>query len=282
MRGCKCRRSVQTGRVVTVVVLGTLHQRGSALHAHDLTGHSRQRQSEITQPAKPVDDPFLARRREQRQSAGHQRAVDMGVDLREVSRAKRHDHVKLRQGIRQWCGLVAAALRQEDDGVRPLGLQPPLHARVRYSEVLQAGYIVCAQRLQVPQHQGGRGDARWRWLAHRQFNLRNEFGGIHGSNQPAQRQQHGADVRRQHGALRHIGHKMAFALVKTNQYHALFAHEAHRQTGPVAVAPCRPFNGAQDHSRHHFADVREVVFHHTLFDRDLRCRMQMLHLATAA
>ena len=153
---------------------------------------------------------------------------------------------------------------------------------MRYREVLQAGYIVCAQWLQVPQNQGGRGGLRLRWLAHRQFNLRNEFGGIHGSDQPAQRQQHGADVRRQHRALRHIGHKVAFALVKTNQHHALFAHEAHRQTGPVAVAPRRPFNGAQDHPCGHFADVREVVFHHPLFHRDLRCRMQMLHLATTA
>ena len=89
-------------------------------------------------------------------------------------------------------------------------------------------------------------------------------------------------MRRQHRALRHVGHKVAFALMKPNQHHALFAYEAHRQTGPVPVSPGRPFNGTQDHPRSHFPNVGQVVFQHPLFDCDLGCRMQMLHLATAA
>jgi hypothetical protein len=48
------------------------------------------------------------------------------------------------------------------------------------------------------------------------------------------------------GHTLHVGHIAALALVKAHQHRALLVHMAHRQARPVAVAPGRPFDRAQD------------------------------------
>jgi hypothetical protein len=119
-------------------------------------------------------------------------------------------------------------------------------------------------------------------IAHGQFNLRALFLGVHGRDQGTQRHQHGAHVGGQHGTYFHVGHVTAFALVKTHQHFALFAHKTHRQAGAVAVAPGGAFDGAQHVVGAHLADVPQVVFQHTLLYCHLGRRVQVLHLAATA
>ena len=89
-------------------------------------------------------------------------------------------------------------------------------------------------------------------------------------------------MRRQHVAFAHVGHVAALAFVKTDQHLALFLHVAHRQPRAVAVTPGRAFNGAQDQLGLDLAQVPQVVFQCALLDGDLRRRLQVLHLASAA
>ena len=85
----------------------------------------------------------------------------------------------------------------------------------------------------------------------------------------------------EHVALFDVGHKVAFALMKTNQHRAFFAHKAHRQARPVAVAPSRALDGAHHGLGFDLADVPEVVFQHALLYRHLGAGVQVLHLAAA-
>ncbi len=140
----------------------------------------------------------------------------------------------------------------------------------------QAGAIGCAQGLQVAQHQ------RRHRIAHRQLDLRAGLARVHAAKQLAQRQQQRAHMGRQHRTDAHIGHIAALAFVKADQHLPFFVHVAHRQPGPVAVAPCRACNGRQDRVRADLGQVPEVVFQHALLDRHLGRRIQMLHLAAAA
>ena len=207
----------------------------------------------------------------------------MRVDLCEIGGPKRHGDAVVRQAVGQNTGIGLALWLQQRNRVRALGLQPPLHARVRLGKPAQAFFVGVAQRLQMAQHQG-------RHVAlpvttsvtNGQFNLRQGLDRIHRANQRAHGQQHCADVRRQHRADLHVSSKMAFALMKADQHFAFFAHIAHRQACPVAVGPSRPFDGAQHIVRAHFADVPELVFQGALLDRHLRRRVQMLHFAAAA
>ena len=89
-------------------------------------------------------------------------------------------------------------------------------------------------------------------------------------------------MRGQDGAHLHVGHIAAFALMKAHQDRAFLGHIAHGQSGAEAVAPVRALDGAQHGFGLDFAQVPQVVFQHTLFDRDLRHAIQMLHLAAAA
>ena len=85
----------------------------------------------------------------------------------------------------------------------------------------------------------------------------------------------------EHVALFDVGHKVAFALMKTNQHRAFFAHKAHRQARPVAVAPGRALDGAHHGLGFDLADVPEVVFQHALLYCHLGAGVQVLHLAAA-
>ena len=86
----------------------------------------------------------------------------------------------------------------------------------------------------------------------------------------------------EHVALFDVGHKVAFALMKTDQHRAFFAHKAHRQARAVAVAPGRALDGAHHGLRFDLADVPEVVFQHALLYGHLGTGVQVLHLAAAA
>jgi len=151
-----------------------------------------------------------------------------------------------------------------------------LQAGVDGGKSAQPGFVTVAQIFHMPQHQ--RGDA----VATGQLNLRNGLFRVQAGDECAQRQQHVADMRRQHWAAFHVSHVAAFALMKAHQHLAFFAHIAHRQARPVAVAPGRTFNGAHQVVGFDFADVLKVVFKHPLLDRDLRGDVQMLHFAAAA
>ncbi len=161
-------------------------------------------------------------------------------------------------------------------GIRPLGLQPPLYARVLFGKGTQPGQVTRAQRLQVPQHQ------RRDRVTTGQFDLRASLDGLERADQRTQRHKHGAHMRRQHRADFHVGHVTALALMEPDEYRALLAHMAHRQAGTVAVAPGRAFDGPQDRFRLHLAQVPEVVLEHPLLHRDLGGRVQVLHLAATA
>ena len=135
----------------------------------------------------------------------------------------------------------------------------------------------------MAQHQGGHvaHAAPAFHVAHGQLDLRQRLHRVHAGDQRAQRHQHGAHVRRQHAALLHVGHIAALAFVKAHQHRALFAHVLDREARPVAVAPGRALNGAQDVVGLDLADVPQVVLQHPLLDGHLRTHMQVLHLAAA-
>ncbi|MNV31805.1 hypothetical protein D3C71_1231260 [compost metagenome] len=86
----------------------------------------------------------------------------------------------------------------------------------------------------------------------------------------------------QHGALLHVGHIAALALMETDQHLALLDHMAHRQTGAVAITPGRAFDGPQHGLGLDLAQVPEVVFEHALLDGNLGAHVQVLHLAATA
>ena len=196
----------------------------------------------------------------------------MRIDLGEIGGFERHGDAELRQAV----GQLGRVLRVEQmHGVRPLGLQPPLHT-VLGRKIAQPGFIGLAQGLQVAQHQGGDG------IAARQFDLRAGITRIHAGDQATQRHEQGINVRGQHFAGLHVGDVAAFSLVKADEHFALFDHMAHRQPGAVAVAPSGAFDGAQDGVGLDLAQVPQVVLQHTLFAGDLGTHIQVLHLAAAA
>ena len=118
-------------------------------------------------------------------------------------------------------------------------------------------------------------------VANGQFNLCNLLYRVHGRNQSAQRQKHRADMGREHVALLHVCNKTALSLMKANEHFAFFSDKAHRQAGPVAVAPGGPFNRAHHRLRMDFSNVPQVVFEYPLLHSHLGTGMQMLHFATA-
>ena len=193
----------------------------------------------------------------------------MRVDLREIGGPKRHGNAVIRQAVGQNASIGLALGIQQRNRVWALGLQPPLHARMRLGKSAKTLFVGCAERLQVAQHQSGyialpglcmRTAEVAAPVTNRQLNLRQGFDRVHRPDQRAQRQEHSADVDRQHRAHLHVSYKMAFALMKADKHFAFFAHIAHRQARTVAVGPGRPFDGAQHIVRAHFADVPKLVF----------------------
>ena len=147
-------------------------------------------------------------------------------------------------------------------------------------EGAQAVLVGNGHRLEVAQHQCGH--RAFQPLADRQFNLWQPVALVHAADQRAQRHQQRAEGRRQYRADLHVGHVAALALVETDQHRALARHVAHRQPGPVAIAPTRALDRTQQVFGLDLAQVLQVVFEHPLLDGYLRCRVEMLHLAAAA
>ena len=247
-----------------------LHQDLTALDAQHLTRFRGQRQREVAEAAKPVDHAFVGSHIEQAQRAPDQRVVDVRVDLGEVSRLERHRDAELGQRI----GQCIAALVQALHSLRPLGLQPPLHA-VFSGKIAQALQVRSAEWLEMAQHQGHR------HVTDGELDLRQAVAPVHRHYQGSQGQQQGTHVRRQHAAALHIGDEARLALVKANQHAALLDHMAYRQPGAVAVAPGRALDRTQHERRLDLAQVPQTVFERALLDRDLRSRVQVLHLAAA-
>ena len=266
------RAAVDVRVVGRVVLARARHQRLAAFDAQHLARLRRQRQREIAQAAEPVDHAFLRLHLQALQCTAHQHAVDVRVDLREIGRAERHGDTELGQAVAELRRVLADAMHR----IRPLGLQPPLHARVCGRKCVQLAQVALAERLQMAQHQRGH------MVAAGQFDLRAGVACIHAGDQRAQRQQQIADVRRQDGAALHVGDVAALALVEADQHLALLDHMAHRQARAPAVAPVRPMDGAQQMVGLALAQMPEVVFQHALLHRHLGSRVQMLHLAAAA
>ena len=271
LRGCQCM-TVVVGVVGGVVLSRTLHQGLTAFNAQHRSGAACQRQSEVAQAAEPVDHALVRARIEQAQGGADEHAVDVRIDLGKVRGAKRHGDAEFGQAVSQLRRVRADAVH----GIRPLGLQPPLHAGMLRGKGVQLVDVDLAQRLQVAQHQGRDG------IATSQLNLRAGIARIQAGDERTQRQEQGADVRRQDGARAHVGDVAAFAFVKTDQHLAFFCHIPYRQTRTPAVAPGWAMDGAQHPLRPAFAQVPEVVFEHALLDGHLRGRVQVLHFAAAA
>ena len=248
----------------------TFHQGGAAFDPQHLARAGGDRQGEVTQPAKPIDDALVGLRIQPPQGAGHQHAVDLVIHLREIGRLERHRDAEFGQGVAQ----ARPRFIEQPDRVRPLGLQPPLHG-VRGGKLPQAAQIGVTHRLQVAQHQGR--DA----IAHGHLDLRQAVALFHGADQFAQRQQQVAQMAWQHLATVHIGHVARLALVKPDQHLALLDDETHRQPGSETVTPGRPLNRPQQHFRLHLAQVPQRVFEGALFGGDLCADVEVLHLAAA-
>ncbi|KAI1692639.1 inhibitor of apoptosis-promoting bax1 domain-containing protein [Ditylenchus destructor] len=105
-------------------------------------------QREVAQPAEPVDDALTGLHVQQSQRAADQHRVDVVIDLREVGRLERHHDAELGQRV----GQLGAVGIEQMHRLRPLGLQPPLHA-VLDGERPQLVDVTSAQRLQMTQHQ---------------------------------------------------------------------------------------------------------------------------------
>ena len=196
----------------------------------------------------------------------------MRIDLREIGRLKRHGDAKLRQAISE---LIPQCAIHQTHGVGAFGLQPPLHL-VLLGKGTQSSHVACTQGFHMTQDHG------CHLVTTGQFNLRQGFACVHASNQGTQRHQHGVHMRWQDGALAHVRHIAAFALMETDQHLALLHHITHRQTGAIAVAPGGALNGAQNRLGFDFSKVPEVVFQCTLLDRNLRRSIHVLHLAATA
>ena len=219
----------------------------------------------------------MALRIQQPQCTADQHAVDVGVDLSEVGRLEGHADAKVWQLVRQLKRrhTVHAVGVEQLNRVGAFGLQPPLHAGVGGHKRTQAVFVRRAQGVKMAQHQCGH------VVTAGQFNLGAGVACVHARNQRPQWQQHGADMGRQYGAYRHVGHVAALALVKPDQHRAFFDDMAHRQPGPVAVTPCGALYGPPQRIGLDFAQVPQVVLQHTLFHGHLRGGIQVLHLAAA-
>ena len=89
-------------------------------------------------------------------------------------------------------------------------------------------------------------------------------------------------MRCQHRADLHVGDVARLALVEADQNRALLGYIAHRQPCPIAVAPGRSLDGAQQPFRLDLGQMPQVVFQHPLLDGHLGRGVQVLHLAAAA
>ena len=99
------------------------HQRRTAFDAQHLSGPGCQWQCEVAETAEPVDDMVRGLHVQQLQRTVNQHAVDLRIDLREVSRLEGHSDAELGQAVAEH----RPALVQQVHGVGPLRLQPPLH-----------------------------------------------------------------------------------------------------------------------------------------------------------
>ena len=88
-------------------------------------------------------------------------------------------------------------------------------------------------------------------------------------------------MRRQHVAFLHVSDILTFPFMKTHQHGALFSDMTNRQARPVAIAPGRAFDGAQDVLGLDLAQMPQVIFQHTLLDGHLGTDVKVLHLAAA-
>ena len=70
--------------------------------------------------------------------------------------------------------------------------------------------------------------------------------------------------------------------MKTHQHRILFRDIPHRQASAVPIAPRRPIYRRQYQFGLNLADMLEIIFHDTLFRRNLGASIQVLHAAPPA
>jgi hypothetical protein len=93
----------------------------------------------------------------------------------------------------------------------------------------------------------------------------------------SQGQQQLSHPRVQHMALAHIGHVARAAFVKSDQDPTLFRDVANRQASPVAIAPGRAGDRAENDIGRDVSQMMKLIFQCTLLHRDLGKWIKMLH-----
>ncbi len=253
--------------VVRRILAGARHQRRTAFDPDDLARPTCEGQREIAQPAEKIADAFVCLRLEKTQGPTYQDRVDLVVHLGKVSGPERHAHAELRQFVGKWCDIR----RPEWVGrIRSLGLQPELHL-VSFGKLLELDFIFGRWWFENAQHQD------IHMAADGQFELRHPITDRQTRDEFSKWQQQLRDARGQHMAFTHVGHEAALAFVKANQYTALLGHMAHRQPGPVPIAPAGTMNRPQHRFRLRLADEAQIVFQDALLDRHLGTHVGVLH-----
>ena len=203
------------------ILAAAFHQRLHPFHANDLACARGQRQREVAQAAEEIHHPMLGLRVQHLHRTTQQLAVDAGIDLREIGRAKRNADAELGQLVGQCRRAIRAPLgvAQQARRVRPAGLLPDLGAMLT-AKGDQAVAVLAGQRQQRAEHQRQRMPRGLLTVAHRHLDLRHAVADGQRLDQRLQGRQQHRDLRRQHRTFVQIGHVAGFLLVKADQHPA--------------------------------------------------------------
>ena len=203
------------------ILPAALHQRLHPFHTDDLACARGQRQREIAQAAEEIHHPMLGPRVQHLHRTTQQLAVDAGIDLGEISRAKRNADAELRQLVGQCRGAIRApfSVAQQARRVRPARLLPDLGAMLT-TKGNQAVAVLAGERQQRTEHQCQRMPGGLLTVAHRHLDLRHAVADGQRLDQRLQCWQQHRDLRRQHRTLVQIGHVAGLLLVKADQHPA--------------------------------------------------------------
>ena len=203
------------------ILAAALHQRLHPFHADDLACARGQRQREVAQAAEEIHHPMLGPRVQHLHRTTQQLAVDAGIDLGEIGRAKRNADAEFGQFVGQCRRAVGTpfSVAQQACRVRPARLLPDLGAMLA-AKGDQAVAVLAGERQQRAEHQRQRMPRRLLTVPHRHLDLRHAVADGERLDQRLQGRQQHRDLRRQHRTLVQIGHVAGFLLVKADQHAA--------------------------------------------------------------
>ena len=203
------------------VLAATLHQRLHPFHADDLACACGQRQREVAQAAEEIHHPMLGPRVQHLHRTTQQLAVDAGIDLGEIGRAKRNADAEFGQLIGQCRGAIGTpfSVAHQARRVRPAGLLPDLGIMLA-AKGNQAAAVLAGERQQRAEHQRQRMPGGLLTVTHRHLDLRHAVADGQRLDQRLQSRQQHRDLRRQHRTLVQIGHVAGLLLVKADQHAA--------------------------------------------------------------